>query len=126
MNWDNSDNSDNWDNSDRYTLTDARRLWMVWWNRNAPDLLNLRAKHHAEGQRAFQSLLAEARSDLRTDEAVERVAEAIYRSHDSYTHFTAKPWAEMVKSKDRANKFRVKQDRMAARAAITALLEEQP
>lgn len=59
---------------------------------------------------------------LRTDDAVERVAEAIYRSHDSYTHFTAKPWAEMVKSKDRANKFRVKQDRNAARAAIDALL----
>lgn len=61
---------------------------------------------------------------LRTDDAVERVAEAIYRSHDSYTHFTAKPWAEMVKSKDRANKFRVKQDRNAARAAIDALLRE--
>lgn len=61
---------------------------------------------------------------LRTDEAVERAAEAIYRSHDSYTHFTAKPWDEMVKSKDRANKFRVKQDRRAARAAIDALLNE--
>lgn len=65
------------------------------------------------------------RDQLRTDEAVERVAEAIYRSHDSYTHFTAKPWAEMVKSKDRANKFRVKQDRKAARAAIDALLGEE-
>lgn len=59
-----------------------------------------------------------------TAEAVERVAEAIYRSHDSSTHFTAKPWDEMVKSKDRANKFRVKQDRKAARAAITAVLGE--
>ena len=66
------------------------------------------------------------RADLRTDEAVERVAEAIYRSHDSYTHFTAKPWDEMVTSKDRANKFRVKQDRKAARAAIDALLGQEP
>lgn len=66
------------------------------------------------------------REQLRTDEAVEGAAEAIYRSHDSYTHFTAKPWAEMVKSKDRANKFRVKQDRKAARAAIDALLEQEP
>lgn len=65
------------------------------------------------------------RSSLRTDEAVEKMAEAIYRSHDSSTHFTAKPWAEMVKSKDRANKFRVKQDRRAARAALTAVLGEE-
>lgn len=64
------------------------------------------------------------RDQLRTDEAVERMAEAIYRSHDSYTHFTAKPWAEMVKSKDKANRFRVKQDRKAARAAIDALIGE--
>lgn len=65
------------------------------------------------------------RDQMCTYEAVERVAEAIYRSHDSSTHFTAKPWAEMVKSKDRANKFRVKQDRKAARAAIDALLGEE-
>lgn len=66
------------------------------------------------------------RDNLRTDEAIERVAEAIYLSHDRSSFFTAKPWAEMVKSKDRANKFRVKQDRKAARAAITALLGEEP
>lgn len=64
------------------------------------------------------------REQLHTDEAVERAAEAIYLSHDSYSFFTAKPWAEMVKSKDKANRFRVKQDRKAARAAITALLGE--
>lgn len=72
-------NLDNSDNLGKYTLADARRLWMMWWNRNTPDLLNLKAKHHAEGQRAFQQLLAEARADLRTDEAVERVAWSISR-----------------------------------------------
>lgn len=74
----------------------------------------------------FNYGVAAALTAMSDDEAVERVAEAIYRSHDSSTHFTAKPWAEMVKSKDRANKFRVKQDRKAARAAITALLEQEP
>ncbi|MDN5604756.1 MAG: hypothetical protein L0G59_04975 [Kocuria sp.] len=64
------------------------------------------------------------RDQMRTDEVVERMAEAIYRSHDSYPHFTAKPWVEIVKSKDQANKFRVKQDRKAACAAIDALLGE--
>ena len=47
------------------------------------------------------------RADLRTDEAVERVAEAIYRSHDSSTHFSREAVGRrLVKSKDRANKFR--------------------
>lgn len=116
MNLDNSDtrldNSDLWDAE---ALGEARRRDRAdsdWYAREARLL--------------FIDAARWQRDQLRTDEAVERVAEAIYRSHDSYTHFTAKPWAEMVKSKDRANKYRVKQDREAARAAITALLGEEP
>ena len=105
-----------------YTLTDARRLWMVWWNRNAPDFLHLRAKHHAEGQRAFQQLLTETRSDLLAEEAVERVAESIW-STDPAPALEAfdgpETWAEQDDE--------MKDDyRKAARAAIDALLEQEP
>lgn len=117
MNW---DSSDNWDNSGKYTLTDARRLWMVWWNRNQPDLLNLRAKHHAEGQRAFQSLLAEARADLRTDEAVERVANALCVEEEGMTLAEHEANCELPVCGFR-------QSFLAdARRNITALLGEEP
>lgn len=84
---------------------------------NGADLNDYEAETQAMAQAVIDDLGL-------TAEAVERMAEAIYRSHDSSTHFTAKPWDEMVKSKDRANKFRVKQDRKAARAAIDAVLGE--
>lgn len=106
------DNSDNLDNLTKYTLADARRLWMTWWNRNAPDFLNLRAKHHAEGQRAFQSLIAEDRADLRTDEAVERVARSIARLNPG----EAWPDETIIDDEYRDECFET------ARDAITALL----
>ena len=106
-------------NSDKYTITDARRLWMVWWNRNQPDLLNLKAKHHAEGQRAFQQLLTEARTDLRTDEAIERVAKAEFnREQADYEYFDREDWEDQHPSNQDVFRSR-------ARTAITALLEEE-
>lgn len=111
MNW---DSSDSLDNLGKYTLADARRLWMVWWNRNAPDLLNLKAKHHAEGQRAFQQLLTEARADVRTDEAIERVA-----IHMCATTMQEQIWPRL--NTDEQDEWRAE-----ARAAIAALLGEEP
>lgn len=105
-----------------HTLTDARRLWMVWWNRNAPDLLNLRAKHHAEGQRAFQHLLTEARADVRTDEAIERVAESIWTTdpEPALEPFDGPETWEVLEPE-------LKDDyRHAARHAINSLLGEEP
>lgn len=117
----NLDNLDNLDSLGKYTLADARRLWMVWWNRNAPDLLNLKAKHHAEGQRAFQQLLTEARTDLRTDEAIERLANFLFEDDNGMSI------DQHEKICHDASKCRFRSDyTQFARAAIAALLGEEP
>lgn len=95
-----------------------------WYNPDHGDGDCMKCQVNFQVREGFEMGAKWQRDQLHTDEAVERAAEAIYLSHDSYSFFTAKPWAEIVKSKDKANRFRVKQDRKAARAAITALLGE--